>query len=342
MRYNGRWIVLGVLASSLWMGSEANALQLRFGDYLPPSHLITVEMTNKWIEAIENQSKGDLKVQYFPAEQAGKAKDLLSLTQSGVIDVGMVTASYIPDKMPLSGAAGLPGKFSTSCQAVRAFWPLIQEGGYLYENEIKKNKVRALALVVLPPYQIVVGKDQPIQGLNDLAGYKLRAAGGLQELELKTLGMTAVKMSAPEIYESMMRGTIDGALFPFVSVESYKMESLIKWASKDANFGAVTSFAFISDKSWKKLSKEQKEIISRTGYEATMKGCASIDQKEEEIRSQMSAMGTKFIEFSQKDRESLNQMVQQVARDFAENLNKRGLAGDKIVDVFEKAIDAAK
>lgn len=38
----------------------------------------------------------------------GKAKDLLSLTQSGVLDIGYVGPSYVSDKLPLFSVGELP------------------------------------------------------------------------------------------------------------------------------------------------------------------------------------------------------------------------------------------
>jgi hypothetical protein len=38
----------------------------------------------------------------------GKAKDLLALTQAGVIDIAYVAPGFVSDKMPLSVVAELP------------------------------------------------------------------------------------------------------------------------------------------------------------------------------------------------------------------------------------------
>jgi TRAP-type C4-dicarboxylate transport system substrate-binding protein len=69
-------------------------------------------------------SGGAVEFEYYPGEQLGKANDILSLTQTGVIDVGYVATSYISEKLPLSSVAELPGSVKTACEGTRAYWAL--------------------------------------------------------------------------------------------------------------------------------------------------------------------------------------------------------------------------
>src|SRR5690606_39494548 len=59
-------------------------------------------------------SQGRIEFQYFPAEQLGKAKDLLTLVQSGAADIVDISPSYISDKFALSSVAELPAMFNRS------------------------------------------------------------------------------------------------------------------------------------------------------------------------------------------------------------------------------------
>jgi hypothetical protein len=49
---------------------------------------------------------------HYPAQQLGKATDMLKLTQTGVADIGYVAPAYASDKMPVSEVAILPGHSS--------------------------------------------------------------------------------------------------------------------------------------------------------------------------------------------------------------------------------------
>jgi len=89
-------------------------------------------------------SKGRIKFEWYPAEQLGKAKDLLALVQTGVADMADVVPGYVPDKLPLSGVSELPGQINSSCEGTRVFYALTRPGQFLAKNEYDAQKVHVL------------------------------------------------------------------------------------------------------------------------------------------------------------------------------------------------------
>ena len=317
---------------------NAQSVELRVGDSLPPDHIIARHLTQPWIEKVQQASKGEVKIKHYPAEQAGKAKDMLSLTQSGVLDIGYVGPAYVSDKMPLSGVGELPGLFTTSCQVTKAYWSLAKEGGYFYEKEFKPNKIRPLFIAALPPYQLAVSNNKALNDLSDFAGLKIRAAGGAQELSLSKLNAVAVKMAPPDIYESMSRKTIDGTLLPFISLDSYKLSPLIKASTHGANFGTVIVTYSISDRAWNRLSKETQELLTQVGDEVTQNACEQFDREEQEVMAQLEADGVQLIEFNEADQERLTTIIQEVSQNWADRLDARNRPGSEALNEFNNAL----
>ena len=113
-----------VIATSApcWAGDAPGVTSMKIkiggivGDSLPIGHIIHEAVTKPFIEAVARRTNGDVMIAHFPAEQLGKAKDLLRLTQSGVVDIGYVVPSYASDKMPLTAMAELPGGFRNACR----------------------------------------------------------------------------------------------------------------------------------------------------------------------------------------------------------------------------------
>ena len=69
-------------------------------------------------------------------------------------------------------------------------------------------------------------------------------------------------MAAPDAYESLSRGTMDGLLFPLESVVAYGADKLVKYSTDGLGFGSFIVSYSISDNVWKKLSPEiQKAMI---------------------------------------------------------------------------------
>src|SRR3546814_15328129 len=84
---------------------------------------------------------------------------MLTLTQTGVADVGYVVPSYVSEKMPLSAVAELPGGFSTGCEGTLAYYRLSTGNGILAQREFAANNVRMIFTLVLPPYQLFTSKE---------------------------------------------------------------------------------------------------------------------------------------------------------------------------------------
>lgn len=106
----------------------AQEIELRAADSLPTGHYIAQSLIEPFMERVSERT-GKTEFAYFPAQQLGKAKDLLSLTQTGVTDIGYVGPSYVSDKMPLSAVGQLPEAFSTSCEGTMAYWEIAKPGG---------------------------------------------------------------------------------------------------------------------------------------------------------------------------------------------------------------------
>ena len=327
------------IAALLALGAQAaEPLRLRMADSLPGGHIIAETSTRPWIELVQKLSNGNVRIDYYPSEQMGKARDMLMLTQSGVIDIGYIGPAYVSDKMPLSAVAELPGSARTACEVMNAYWKLVQPGGYLYENEYKRNRIRPLFLAALPPYQMIIGSGRKLERMADVAGFKLRASGGAQDFVLHELGVVPVHMAPPGIYESMARGTIDGALLAFVSVESYKLDTLAKSATVGANFGTVVVAYSISEKKWARLAPEVRDVLSRAGNEITGRACAIFDQREKLAQDKLRQAGVKLVEFRSEDQARMDSAYAKVAQQWAASLDKRGKPGSEALKAYRAAL----
>ena len=313
-------------------------MTLRVADSLPIGHIIIDTATKPWIELVGKLSGDAIEVQYFPAEQLGKAKDFLQLTQSGLVDVGYVGPSYIADRMPLSAVAELPGAAASSCQVMTAYWKLAKEGGFLYEQEFKPNRIRPLFITALPPYQAVLGASANVANLADLSGKKLRASGGAQDLTLRKFGMVPVRMAPPEIYEALSRGTIDGTVLSFVSVESYKLTDIVKSATVGQNFGAVVTTYSISNARWQRIPRELQEVLTKAADEIIRSSCINFDRQEASAAGRLEAAGVKLIRFGKADQAKLDAAAGEVAAEWAKTLDQRGKQGSAALTAFRAAL----
>lgn len=334
--------LLAALAMSL-AGSTAMAqdVTLRMGDSLPVGHVIAETATQPWIDLVTEKLDGRLQINYFPAQQIGKAKDFLRLTQSGLVDIGYIGPSYVAEKMPLSAVAELPGASKTSCEVMRSYWSLVKEGGWLFENEYEPNGIRPLFVVALPPYQLILADDD-VTSAKSLEGRKIRAAGGAQSLTLEELGMVPVRMAPPEIYDAMSRGTVDGALLAYISVDSYKLTPITNSVSNGQNFGTVVVAYSINEEKWQSLPEGMKVALKEAGDEMTEIACKGFDEKEAAAADELQATGITFAPLSEEDTAILQSANDKIATDWAQALDDRGLPGTEALEQFAAALENAQ
>ncbi|MEO8316697.1 MAG: TRAP transporter substrate-binding protein DctP [Bradyrhizobium sp.] len=302
--------------------SPAKALELRVADSFPAGHYLVRLMLKPWMDEVTRKTNGAVTFSYYPNQQMGKAADMLMLTQSGVVDIGYIGPSYVSDKMPLSEVAQLPEAFKTSCEGGLAYWKSARTG-VLAAKEYAPNKIRLLMEVVLPPYPVFTTK-QKIETIKDMQGLKLRTTGGAQDLTLRALGAVPVRMAAPDAYESLSRGTLDGLLFAMESVVAYGLDKLIKYTTDGVSFGSFIVAYSINQAAWDRLPDDVKKAMDEASEAIVPKVCAEVDKELVDTREHMQKAGVTFVPIPEETRTQMKEKLKGVGRDWATSLDSRG------------------
>jgi len=311
--------------------------KIKIADSFPVGHYLPKYITTPMMEKLKaNPAAKGIEFEYYPAEQMGKAKDFLSLVQSGVIDIAYVAPGFVSDKMPLSVVSELPLDFSGSCQATMAYWNLAKPGGLLDKKEFAPNGVRLLFTIVLPPYQIITRK--PFANLKEIEGMKIRASGSAKELVIKKLKAIPVLMPTPDVYESLSRGTIDGVLFPFNSLAPYEIHKLSKTGTIGENFGTFVANWVISEKRFQSLPPAVQQDLTAMGEQLTRAACTQVEKDEAGDIEKVKAAGVKLTPLSAADKATVATVMQDVAKDWADTLDKRGKSGTEVLNAFKAGL----
>jgi TRAP-type C4-dicarboxylate transport system substrate-binding protein len=78
----------------------------------------------------------------------------------------------------------------------------------------------------------------------------------------KNLGMNVTLKPAPDSYELLSGGVMDGTLFPAESTESFKIDKIVKYATTFPGGLYNTSFVFMMNQArYDKLSPEEKKAV---------------------------------------------------------------------------------
>ena len=159
--------------------------------------------------------------------------------------------------------AELPGAGETaevnSVAFSRTHWKHFQKYG-------EYKGVKLLAVWTHGPGQMFT--KRAVGGINDVKGLKIRTGGGIAEAVANAIGASAFVKPAPESYELLNSGVADGVFFPFESIASFKLDTVLQQATVFPGGMYSSAFGFfMNEDKWQKLSKQDQEIINKYSFE---------------------------------------------------------------------------
>ena len=200
-------------------------------------------------------TEGRIEMEYFWGGTLYPARETMTSLKAGIVDAAAVCPGYHPGQIPLWDMTSLPGMpdlWAMSWASLElAKHPAMQE-------ELAKWGCRFAAPISCSPYWVMSKK--PINSLDDLKGLKIRGSGRQTDL-LEVLGAVPVSMPFPEIYDSLAKGTIDGAGMAWVQADIYKIYEVAKYMFR-LPLGAGLDFMVQSLDSWNKISPEDQKRMT--------------------------------------------------------------------------------
>jgi TRAP-type C4-dicarboxylate transport system substrate-binding protein len=171
------------------------------------------ENVNHLIELIDQNTGGRVKITRFPVDSIVPSTDLLTSTATGVINMATTSGNWWKGIIPVATIEeALPGSWRDGHEQNELFFdygliPLLRQ-------EYAKQGVHFLVEWSNNPTQQGLSLNQPVSGLADFQGKKIRAIGTTSDW-VADLGGTPVPTPFGEMYSALSTGVIDGAITPW-------------------------------------------------------------------------------------------------------------------------------
>jgi TRAP-type C4-dicarboxylate transport system substrate-binding protein len=243
-------------------GAASAQTVLTLSTWLPPSHTLT-ESQKDWCAMLEQKASGKIKCNSLP-RAVSAPPGTFDAVRNGLADLSFTVQGYTPGRFATTQIAEFPflgdsaEATSLAFQRVFAKTPAMQE---------EHKGVKVLAVFTHGP-GIVFNTKRPITSMADLQGLKFRVGGGMVNEISKSLGMNVTLKPAPESYELLSSGVMDGTLFPAESVESFKIDKVIKYATTFPGGLYNTAFVFMMNQAkYDSLPPDVKKIVDEMSGE---------------------------------------------------------------------------
>jgi TRAP-type C4-dicarboxylate transport system substrate-binding protein len=328
-------LALAALALGAAQPAAAQKQTLRMAYWAGPSHHM-VKTQEAWIKMIEEASGGNLTVEVDKAPLA-KPEGQYDLVKNGVRDMVWHVPAYTQGRFDMYQVAELPFLCPTASTCSAALWKWYHKHG-LEKKEF--TDTRLLTAFMHGPGGIHTVK--PAKTLEQLKDVKIRAGGAGVPIA-KALGMSVVAMPATAAHEALQRGTVEGVLFPWEAMDSFRLTELAKSHLEIPGGMYVATFVIIINPgSFDKLTAANKAALLKVSGEV---GSAFFgkrwDEADDAARQHAKKLGHDISTLAPAELERWRPKLQFVEDEWLKKASGKGYDGKKLLEDLKATIKAS-
>lgn len=236
----------------------ADPIELTFGGLWPPPHPMSAA-TQLWIEKIEKDTKGRVKIKPFWAGALYKPKDSALELGKGVADIGDFSGAYAATGFDFEKSMRMVFWGVNDRKLARKVYYAANNKFPQLEKEFTDAGIKVMAYASIPPYQLQLAK-KPVLKTDDLKGMTLKVTGDFGKVA-SAFGAEGIVMPMGESYTALQKGTIDGVFAPYETLKSFRFAEVVKYALELNIASAPAGHWGFSLKSWNKLPKDIQQVF---------------------------------------------------------------------------------
>jgi len=239
------------------IGRAAEAIELKVSHYLPPNHTLHKALV-RWSDTLERESDGGLKLRIYPASQLGPVNRQFDLVRNGIADIAVGLHGATPGRYPMTELASLafqsPDAGNNSAVTSKRLTELAPE--YLANEH---QGMRILWMAATNPLKFHVAR-KAIHTLEDLKGLRVRYAGVQFADTVRAVGAVPLDVPPAETTDSLAKGVIDAALFPYEATQSFELGDVVKY-SVEPGVNTATFAVVMNPRRFDGLAKDLQDMI---------------------------------------------------------------------------------
>ena len=284
--------LLGAVATLMAFGGTALAQEytLRLAHYLPPTHNQAANVIPDWVQRIEEQSDGRIAIEVFPAGQLLGIADIYDGVEAGVADIGWGLPAIQPGRFPMLSLMELPFEFQSAEQASRVAMTLLDEG--VLDDEF--DGVVPLYIHTHSPAGVHT-REAPVNAPGDLDGLRIRFPSAPVREMLTAWGADPVGVPAPQVYENLETGVLDGVAFPYEAMKGLRLGEQVSYHTELPLY-TLTFYMIMNQQVFDGLPEDlQQVILDNSGMDEAVAVGRSWDEEDQRGRDYVQELGNEII-----------------------------------------------
>ena len=300
--------------------------------YAPTALWVRVFM-NYYMPEVDRRlaEKGNYQIDWNRAFGGTVAKTggVLEALQYGLADIGIITSPFHPDKVPFYNISFVTPLVTADIGLVaRTVDELVDRYPELRREWDDYNQVFLTAAGAIDTYQVLM--NEPIESLEDFRGKKICGVG-LNLRYVQGLGSAAVSSNLGDFYNNIATGLTEGTVAWAESAVAYKLYEGAPYMI-DIRLGAVTSKVItMNRRTYDRMPEEVRDVLVETAIDYRDELARETDRRAQSSREEFVAQGGTIQPLTDAQRRVWADSLPNMAKEWAEDLEERGLPGRQIL-----------
>jgi tripartite ATP-independent transporter DctP family solute receptor len=289
-------VFMVLLLATAFYGAPAFGQQkyvLKFNHVLGPKEPYHAGF-QKWAKAVEERTKGGLKIEVFPSAQLGVEEDILEQIRAGA-NVGQNTDSarmgnYVPGIACMNGPY-----FAENLAEVEKLKKMPTVKNWLDELA-NKYGFKVLSFGWVQGYRHFF-TNKPVRTPEDLKGLRIRTPPApIWQESVRALGATPVALAFGEMYPALQQKVVDGVELVYNNIPAGRFYEVLKYVSETRHIMLV-NFEVISAKWFNALPSNYQKILVEECDKAGMETSQLILEKlEKQVKADLIKKGMVVVD----------------------------------------------
>lgn len=310
-------------SASLWGGlaKADDVIHLKMAHFLPTINGMHVDFMEPWARELEKRTNGKVKVTIYPGgTQLGNIAKLYDEVRSGVVDIAHGLRGIPNGRFQKTSIIELPFMTNSADAASRALWALYPK--YL------KDEYPGVKMLGLHAHNggLIHTGSVPVKTMDDLKGLRIRFPSGPIRALLENLGATPQGLPPGKVYESVQKGVIDGSVFPWDPMHSFKLSEVM---NHHVDVGGVYTVAFwfaMNERKYNALPEDVRQAIDSISGENLVNQFGDWWNRWDQLGKDLSvAKGDPIVVLDQAERAKWEQAAQPVIDAWLKRLEEDGV-----------------
>jgi TRAP-type C4-dicarboxylate transport system substrate-binding protein len=323
-----------VLFSACGETAPEEVIELTYATNRPPTDPQSEAWLTPMLAEIEERTDGRVHFTVYWSEALGKSTDQYNLVKDGVADMTDFATIYVPGKFVLSDVANLPFASQNPAHLMEAMFTLSEEGYF----DSMWDEVEWLGWHSTTPYKFLFRTEKPMT-LEELAGLKARAPGGLATECEAAIGLVPVTVATGDAYTAWQTGLVDVWVHPAGVVIKYKFIELPTRALLDIGLYTMANGANIFNKAkFASLPSDIQDIIRDTVHEYAAVYLQSGIDTEAEAMTMMEDAGIEIYTWPDSELQKMIDAAVPMWEEYITSLEDQGYDGRALVSRFAEIL----